>query len=115
MSIDEFEKLLEERGEIVLVEYFKELDIYSFRLISISLPNNWQNRFWIDNYKKCCYHEEYEYIPQFDDDFVYFINNKNISLPLTPFMLHFANESAKDQKEIRQYLKKQQEKEKNRD
>ena len=115
MSIDEFEKLLEERGEVVLVDYFKELDIYSFRLMSISLPNNWQKRFWIDNYKKCYYHEEYEYILQFDDDFVYFINNKNISLPLTPFMLHFANESAKDQKEIRQYLKKQQEKEKNRD
>ena len=105
MTGEDLEKLIDERHECVLVEYFSELDVYSFRLIYFPDMNNWRNRFLIDSCNDCFSHKDYEYFPQFDDDFVYIISRKSIPLPLTPFMLHFANESAKDQKEIRQYQK----------
>ena len=109
MTADDYEKLIVERNEFVLVNYFKQLDIYSFRLVTFSPLFNVQNENQIESAKKCFNHENYDFFPQFDGDFVYIVNRNEISLPLTPLMLHIANQSAKDQKEIRLYQKKKAE------
>ena len=102
MTGEDYERIVTENHEFVLVDYFRDLDVFSFRYVAIPSNVDVKNVSPINSFQKCFTHEEYDYYPQYDGDFVYIVKRKSIPLPLSPFMLHFANIFANEQKSYHQ-------------
>ena len=102
MTGEDYERIIIENHEFVHVDYFRELDVFSFRYVAVPAMGNIQQMYLINSCKKCFHHEDYDYYPQYDGDLVYIVNRKSIPLPLTPFMLHIANVTANEQKSYHQ-------------
>ena len=103
MTGEEFEKLIKERGEFVLINYLPEYNLFTYSWKELTQENMWLHIARINACKNALDHKSSSgCYPQFDNDFIYIINKTAIPVPLTPLLLHIANDAAHIQKRCAQ-------------
>lgn len=99
MTGNQFDKLLVERGDFVIVHYLIDYDEFMIQWYEANPENLLKFSAYIAGCKESLDHKKNFFYPQIDDEFIYILCKHSIPIPLTPLFLNvIVKDAARHQK-----------------